>query len=239
MVVFYEGTWAGVEAASVDLNYVQGAIDIDIDEAPGDNAMLAVTFARWETPIPGTDENLLSSQWSIPETQEQVDIFDHPNSRALETAHKGWLRIIEEEVDAYVEGDDTDSPFELSEAAQLGTPSQNTLAQQLADDLLRGVRHYLIEPYILRNSRIVPPDSSLTANHVDVGKMFTLAQLQAHVFSTLGEEIPSSLIGALPSDGYWRKRKPSVTQQANGNWQIDQTFERFDAFSAYLYETAS
>jgi hypothetical protein len=229
----YNGNAAVLFAATISPRYVRGAVEIELREQ-GASSVLRISFAN-RAGSGSSGEQLLSSVWSLPDTEEQVDIFSHPNAQTLETAHSGWLRMIEDEVEKYTEGDMT-SDFALSNDAKKGNPTENTLAEELADALLKGVTHYIVERYQLINSRIVPADTSLRLVHTDVGKFFTLPNLRIHIYKTLGEGIPSSLIGALPTGGFWRKRRPGATQQANGTWQLKHSWEHVDHFEDFVYD---
>lgn len=91
-----------------------------------------------------------------------------------------------------------------------------------------GVESYSVSQFVLRRSRTIKSKAQGTLSVSNVGKQFTIAQLQSV------EGLPTTLRFAMPSTGTWIKRTPTVNFDGN-KVTCDVEFWHADAWSTILY----
>lgn len=91
-----------------------------------------------------------------------------------------------------------------------------------------GVEAFPKAHFVLRRTRKLPPITNLTPSINLANKIFTKVQL----VSLLNP--PATIKFSIP-DGYWQYKTPSMTQQTDGTWQLNEEFWWADAFDPFVY----
>jgi hypothetical protein len=102
-----------------------------------------------------------------------------------------------------------------------------TVFLALFNDLTKGVTSYEIEQYVVRQTKVTNNSSSIVAARENLGRMHTAAFMES--------QLPEDVKFEVPEDGYWLKRKPSVSRIEKGKWEIVQEWWHTDAYSTLIY----
>lgn len=246
--VKYHGTFESILLAQENDFYVEGATRTRVTQA-GDSeqdAYLTVIFNAKSQDDAATDQpdvDEFSNAWTFGQAREQVELQRLPKYQVLEDVEKGYLERVLQAVEAYKgrvsaamasnpPTADKDLEFSLLDYMDPpGTTDQITLADELADILVAGQTVGERDRYVIRNVRVVPGNSSLTADHFNVNKMWSNENLVAAVNSTSAAITQRNLIGDLHRffDGtYWFKGAPQITEMTNGRYEIISEFINYD-----------
>lgn len=106
-------------------------------------------------------------------------------------------------------------------------------AAQFRDLLAKGVQGFTVSQYVLRRTGTVPLDWNGQFAMTNVGKVYTsTSQLETE------ESVPATLNFVMPS-GQWLKRTPSIRQQRDGRWTINNEWWHADEWSDLLYDAVT
>jgi|DEB0MinimDraft_10_1074344.scaffolds.fasta_scaffold00711_16 hypothetical protein len=240
----YRGLLESILVAQETDFYVEGASHTQATQA-GDNkqdAYLTVIFnARSQEDAAAADPevNEFSNTWTYGEAREQVELQRLPKYQVLEDVSAGYLERVIQAVEAYkgrvaaaMASDpptaDKDKVFLLTDYMDPpGTTDQITLADELAKLLVSGQTTGERDRYAIRNVRVVPGNSSLTADHAHVNEMWSNDNLVAAVNATADAITQRNLIGDLHQffdDTYWFKGAPQINEMSNGRYEIVSEF---------------
>ena len=256
-VVKYQGKWADIQTAAVTAGYVGGASRINVTQN-GDQSqdgILTVSFAAFsqaEALSSTPTINEFSNTWTLSAAEEEQTIEKHNNYRALAgiTSEEGYLQRILIAVQEYknkvangISNATTDKDLTFSLASYItkkGTAAQQDLADELADLLLQGQDTYPRDRYALRNVRVVPGNSDITASHVATRQMWSNDNITALISSSASAITQRALIGDIVNtfDGsYWLKLAPTIDELNNGRYQIVTEFINYEAdeFSTFIF----
>ena len=152
-------------------------------------------------------------QWSLTGNDMEKDILTHPTLKDL-TVDADWDKLRELKSDQTADFPDENSV--------------QTETWKIMELLRKGVQTYSVSQYVLRRSSVLMSEQSTTTQITDIGKQFTKTQLETH------ESLPTELKFALPSDGIWIKRTPSVALDST-RYKVDGEFWHADSASTVLY----
>lgn len=245
LVLKYRGTWLDIQLAAETDAYVQGAARVNASQN-GDQAqdgVLTVTFAaksQSEAISSDPEVNEFSNTWTLAPAEEEVDVWKHEKFRGLSriSGQKGYLQRLVIDVQEYRNrlasnistnhATDKDENYTRRVTPQ-GTDAQKALADQLADILLEGQDTEPIDRYALRNVRVVPGNTDITASHFKTRHMWSNDRMVSLIASGATQ---SSLIGDISStffDTYWYKLAPTIDERTNGRYEIVTEFVNFKA----------
>jgi hypothetical protein len=91
-----------------------------------------------------------------------------------------------------------------------------------------GVENYSVSQYVLRRSRTIKNRAEGAVSVDNVGNQFTLVQLRNN------EGVPATLVFALPADGAWIKRTPTVNYDGN-KLSVENEYWHADSWETLLY----
>lgn len=245
-VIKYQGKWDDIDLAAEAEFYVAGASRIEASQN-GDQSqdgVLTVTFpakSQAEANSNAPDVNEFSNTWTLAAAEEEIDLARHERFRGLASisSEKGYLQRVLLSVQEYKnkvangisvqDATNKDLVFTLSDYVTLkGTATQQTNAQELADLILQGQETEGIDRYALRNVRVVPGNSDITASHVRTREMWSNDRMVSLIASGATQ---SALIGDIASTfsgTYWYKLAPTIDELNNGRYQIVTEFVNFD-----------
>lgn len=255
-VIKYQGLWAAIQTAAITEFYIDGASRVAATQN-GDQAqdgILTVTFAaisQTEAASGSPTINEFSNTWTLSAAEEEQNIERHKNYRALSGIfnEKGYLQRIILAVQEYknrvangisVASADKDLVFLFSSfITPKGTAAQQALAIELSDLILEGQSTFPTDRYALRNVRVVPGNTDITASHTNTREMWSNSNITSLINSGSAAITQSSLIGDIAntfSGTYWLKLAPTIDEMTNGRYQIVTEFINHDAdeFSTFL-----
>lgn len=249
-VYVYDGEWSLIDAARTNSLYINYAADIQVrrDRNKGE---LRVTFANTDNSEPDLNTEQ-SNTWIFTPYKVQKNIEEHPNYVGLAdiSSEEGYLQRILLAVENYkakvaagieAESTDKDLVFSLSDYVTLkGTSAQQTLAEELADLVLRGHTTYDTTKYSLRNTKVVPPNTNLTVDHIGTESQWDTVQLVNLILSgpptVTTSSIIGDIIGTFPNDK-WLKESPTITELSSGKFEITTEFvnQKADELPTQIY----
>jgi hypothetical protein len=252
----YQGLWDAIQAAAITDAYIEGASKVSATQN-GDQAQdgtLTVTFAALSQAEASSSQpiiNEFSNTWTLSAAEEEQNIERHKNYRALSGIfnEKGYLQRIILAVQEYknkvangisVASTDKDLVFLFSSfITPKGTAAQQALAIELSDLILEGQSTFPTDRYALRNVRVVPGNTDITASHTNTREMWSNDNITSLINSGSAAITQSSLIGDIAntfSGTYWLKLAPTIDEMTNGRYQIVTEFINHDAgeFSTFL-----
>ena len=248
-VYTYQGAKALISAAATNSAYVQYATSVDV--VPDRNlSELRVTFANIDNTQPDqyTED---SNVWTFQPYTIQRNMEENPRYVGLAdfSGQKGFLQRILLAVEQYksdvqtgisAANSDKNKVFYLfdteddyttaqdgyiSRLGSSGSPQAtlNSLAEELADLILRGHTTYDVTKYTLQNVKVVPPNTSLTVSHYKTGNQWSTARvidlIASGTPSVTQSSIIGDMIGTFPADK-WLKQAPSIREMNNGKFEI-------------------
>lgn len=257
-VIKWQGKWSDIDAAKTNATYTTGATRVSAVQN-GDQAqdgILTVTFpassqAEAESSSPTINE--FSNDWTLAAAEEELSIERHKNYRGLAaiSSEEGYLQRVLLAVQEYKnkvaagmatpQSSDKDKVFALSDyLTPKGTPAQRTLAEEMADLILQGQETYGTDRYALRNVRVVPGNTDITASHANTREMWSNDRMVALIGSSSASITQSSLIGNISNTfagTYWLKLAPTIDQLTGGRYQIVTEFINHaeDEFSTFIH----
>jgi hypothetical protein len=83
--------------------------------------------------------------------------------------------------------------------------------------LSRGANHYQENNWVLAKRQIAPNAATLKTSNANIGRFFTPASLLAAEPTISGEAKIE-----MPVDGFWQKQPPTLTNQPNGTYIMEQ-----------------
>lgn len=244
-VYTYIGEKTLIASAATNSAYVQYATSVDV--VPDKNlSELRVTFASADNSQPDqyTEE---SSIWTFEPLLAEKNIEENPKYVALGdiSGEAGFTQRILEAVKTYNEkvatgisaqSSDKDLVFSLGDYitydnatnANISTTNE-ALAAELAGLLVRGHTTYRTGKYMLQNVKVVPPNTSLVADHYKTGYQWSTAriidQINAGTPSVTFSSIIGNLVDTFPNDR-WLKEPPTISSTNNGKFEIITRWEQ-------------
>ena len=226
----YEGRWGDIDAAKTNAAYTAGALTTDINRNPGGRGTLIVTFANADG---ATQEDLLSSAWTLEPQEIEREIHRHPNYQPLAAIEAGYLERILSAVDIYrskvaagIEAQTTDKDLEFVLSSYItlkGTAAQQLKAVDLAALKLYGWDTFTEAKYTLRNTRTVPRGTSLTAEFANTAQMWSNNNIVTTINATDADKTERSIIGNIQtnfSGSFWLKHAPRIDEISPARYQI-------------------
>jgi hypothetical protein len=256
-VVKWQGLWPHIDLAKTNDFYVEGASKVGAVQN-GDQAqdgILTVTFAAISQAEAASSQptiNEFSNTWTLSAVEEEQNIEQHKNYRKLAAiaAEKGWLQRILVAIQEYKnkvangianQTTDKDLVFLLSDYVTMkGTAAEQTLADEIADLILEGQSTYATDRFALRNVRVVPGNTDITASHANTREMWSNSNVTSLISSGAAGITQSALIGNIANTfagTYWLKLAPTIDEMTNGRYQIVTEFINHDEdeFSTFIH----
>lgn len=154
--------------------------------------------------------------WELVGNDLNKDIFDHSNYDGLDVTEKIVLDELRRTRN-----------FENDNLVIINSGSTGDKFKEL---IRIGTESFPVSQYVLRRTGTVSIDWNGQFAMTNVGKVFTsTTQLETE------ESVPAALKFILPS-GQWLKRTPSVRQERDGRWQINNEWWHADTWSDVLYD---
>ena len=242
--VKYQGKWGDIQVAAETNAYVNGAARINATQN-GDQAqdgVLTVTFAaksQTEAISAAPDVNEFSNTWTLDPAEEEIDVWRHDKFRGLSriSGEPGYLQRLVIDVQEYknrlassIANNSTDKDENYTRRVSIkGTPAQQTLANTLATILLEGQETEPVDRYALRNVRVVPGNSDISASHAHTREMWSNDRMLALIASGATQ---NSLIGDIAAtfrDSYWYKLAPTINERTNARYEIVTVWINYNA----------
>ena len=164
--------------------------------------------------------------WTLQGNDYEKDIWSHPEIIALATNTKAdydWLRKNLPPIQKNGTWQDILDVWDTS-----FTWDDSTGTKEIFKMFRDGVEAYSVSQFVLRRSRSIKSAAQGTLAVDNVGKQFSLAQLQS------SEDVPATLKFALPADGAWVKRTPTVNYSGN-KVSADVEYWHADTWHEILY----
>lgn len=184
-------------------------------------------------PVTNTLEKHL---WEHPKITKELDKIPWSTVEKAETANKlkRWMEDwLSGATEVQIAGGSTE-PLNLSVFETLVTSLGMTWSVFFGylQARIKGVEAWPISQHVLRHSLVIAANSSLRPSRVNVGKIFTTAELKSV------EAIPDNIKFDMPN-GYWLKQSPTGPEQvASGKWTIVQEYWHADEYDTWVYDRA-
>lgn len=244
-VYVYVGPKALISAAATNSAYVQYSTGIDV--VPDKNlSELRVTFANSDNSQPDqyTEE---SSLWTFDPMRLEKNTEQNPKYTPLGNieARPGFSKRILLAVSEYekevatgisLQNSSKDTDFDLNnyityknaDDSEISTTNE-ALAEEMAGLIVNGHTTYPTGKYILKNVKIVPPNTSLSVNHYKTLYQWSTARVVDLIASSPPSITNSGIIGNLidvfPNER-WLKYPPTIYSMNNGKFEIITEFEQ-------------
>ena len=243
-VYTYKGPWSAIDAAALNTAYVGNASRIDVRQEPGDYGVLEVAFASIDnTTASTTTADADTDNWTFQPYKVQRNVWEHDYFDDLDAKVANGSTAIKQRVitavDAYKAkaqanmeaGSAFNDSFDIDAYTTLTNPStQRTKAIDLAQFLLFNKETYEASKYSLRNSLIVPANSSLFLSHYRTGYQWTTNRLVDLILTQKTDVTKYAICGDLLATfqgTYWLKEAPSINELNGGKFEIVQEFTNY------------
>lgn len=243
-VYTYKGPWSAIDAAALNTAYVGNASRIDVRQEPGNYGVLEVAFASIDnTTASTTTADADTDNWTFQPYKVQRNVWEHDYFDDLDATIANGSTAIKQRiisaVDAYKAkaqaameaGSKFDDSFDVDAYTTLTNPStQRTKAIDLAQLLLFNKETYEASKYSLRNSLIVPANSSLFLSHYRTGYQWTTNRLVDLILTQKTDVTKYAICGDLLAafqGTYWLKEAPSINELNGGKFEIVQEFTNY------------
>jgi len=243
-VYTYKGPWSAIDAAALNTAYVGNASRIDVRQEPGDYGVLEVAFASIDnTTASTTTADADTDNWTFQPYKVQRNVWEHDYFDDLDAKVANGTTAIKQRVitavDAYKAkaqanmeaGSAFNDSFDIDAYTTLTNPStQRTKAIDLAQFLLFNKDTYETSKYSLRNSLIVPANSSLFLSHYRTGYQWTTNRLVDLILTQKTDVTKYAICGDLLATfqgTYWLKEAPSINELNGGKFEIVQEFTNY------------
>ena len=243
-VYTYKGPWSAIDAAALNTAYVGNASRIDVRQEPGNYGVLEVAFASIDnTTASTTTADADTDNWTFQPYKVQRNVWEHDYFDDLDATIANGSTAIKQRiisaVDAYKAkaqaameaGSKFDDSFDVDAYTTLTNPStQRTKAIDLAQLLLFNKDTYETSKYSLRNSLIVPANSSLFLSHYRTGYQWTTNRLVDLILTQKTDVTKYAICGDLLATfqgTYWLKEAPSINELNGGKFEIVQEFTNY------------
>jgi hypothetical protein len=243
-VYTYKGPWSAIDAAALNTAYVGNASRIDVRQEPGNYGVLEVAFASIDnTTASTTTADADTDNWTFQPYKVQRNVWEHDYFDDLDATIANGSTAIKQRiisaVDAYKAkaqaameaGSKFDDSFDVDAYTTLTNPStERTKAIDLAQLLLFNKETYEASKYSLRNSLIVPANSSLFLSHYRTGYQWTTNRLVDLILTQKTDVTKYAICGDLLATfqgTYWLKEAPSINELNGGKFEIVQEFTNY------------
>jgi len=243
----YKGPWTAIEAAAINTAYVGNASRIDVRQEPGDYGVLEVAFASIDNTTANTTSQAPDTDnWTFTPYQEQKNVWEHDYFDAIDDSRvtsgntfKALKQRVITAVDAYkarvenanAANDSYTAPLDLNGFIDWATSSVGATEQQVAKDLawmlLAGRETHPFHKYNLRNTRILPANTSLAVSHYKEGFQWTTNRLVDLILAQKTDVTKYAICGDLLNTfqgTYWLKEPPTINELSGGKFEIVQHF---------------
>jgi len=165
--------------------------------------------------------------WTLQGNDYEKDIWSHPSIKDLATTAKDdydWLR---KNLPPIQKNGTWQDVLDVWSGFNFDDPDTTEEIFKMFRD---GVEAYSVSQFVLRRNRTFKSAALGTLLVDDVGKQFTLADLKTW------EDVPDELDFALPADGAWVKRTPTVNYSGT-KITADVEYWHADSWHEILYPT--
>ena len=226
----WQGTEVAINALAAQL-IAEGSDNINLTISPLDAglATLAVTFDDLqdgdEPQAEASGEPVADNDtWTLQGNDFEKDIWSHPIVADLANTcpdEYDWLR-------KNLTAVQKNGTFKDVLDAYTGTTACDLKVKEIFKMFRDGVEAYSVSQYVLRRSRVIKSKAAGELSVDNVGEQFTLTQLRAV------EGVPATLVFALPADGAWIKRTPTVNYDGN-KISVENEYWHADSWHETLY----
>lgn len=223
-------------------------------DAIGNSTFFWVT---WRTPeandaalsASGTNQVELNTTWSIEPIELSKDLWEHPlmiaqfallsGESAIETRNIMRLRV-----EAFSRGESTipnpsqdGESFTSTYTGIVASAEKLGMSKSVWSLYLDAISHkttsFNLSSWSLKRRMVLPSGSDIKADLDNVNQLFTQSgmrtDLERHV------AIPNTVRFILPSNGYWLKKCPTVSQNTQGSWEINQEWWWAEQYLPFIY----
>jgi len=246
-VYTYKGPWSAIDAAALNTAYVGNASRIDVRQEPGNYGVLEVAFASIDnTTASTTTADADTDNWTFQPYKVQRNVWEHDYFDDLDETATNGSKAFKQRVITAVEayrnkasadmeaGSTFDTDFVLQTyidtTASSMSPTQITKAIDLTRLMLANKDTYETSKYSLRNSLIVPANSSLFLSHYRTGYQWTTNRLVDLILTQKTDVTKYAICGDLLATfqgTYWLKEAPSINELNGGKFEIVQEFTNY------------
>ena len=244
-VYIYVGPKALISAAATNSAYVQYATSVDV--VPDRNlSELRVTFANIDNSQPDqyTEE---SSLWTFEPMSIEKNTEQNPKYTPLGniSARAGLVKRILLAIKEYenevatgisLQNSDKDKNFDLNNYITYKnaddseiSASNESLAEEMAGLIVNGHDTYPSGKYILKNVKVVPPNTAMSVNHFKTlfqwGTDRVVNLIASSPPSITNAGIIGNLIDVFPNER-WLKLPPTIYSTNNGKFEIITEFQQ-------------
>lgn len=192
-------------------------------------------------PIEGTPKAILSvdqggdgsnvdanvqNVWTLIPNVEEVSLFLHPTYKPTFVAMgSSALVLFKKDLTDYSENGEGPAGWPDG----LGTPLKDFVRAWCEEN-----KTYQVTRYVLRHTRVVSPDTLLTADYTNYLRTYTTTAL------TSAETIPTAILATLPT-GSWLKQACAVEQLSDGRFSIvrEWWFRETGGWDSRIYSAAT
>jgi len=248
----YKGQWASIDAAKTNAAYVGNASRVNVQQEPGGYGVLEVTFASLDNSLEQTTTDTPDTDnWTFTPYKVQKYVWESPYFNVLNDARitsgnnlPGYKKRLVSAIEAYkatsqanASSNDFTNPSEVADFIDyidsvVGlSASQKQAARDLCWMLINDVETYEVSKYSLRNTRIVPANTTLAVNHIYTGYQWTTNRVVDLILSQKVSVTKYAICGDLLtqfSGTYWRKEAPVINELTGGKFEIVQEFTNFN-----------
>lgn len=224
------GDTAAITSLAAQLQTESGG-NLTMTIAPQDGSVSTLTVSfddlqdgETTTATSAGEQEAESDTWTLQGNDYEKDLWSHPTVTDLATScatEYNWLRKNLEVVRK-------NGTWEDVLAAYTATGDCHDKVRTIFKLFRDGTEAYSISQFVLRRSRTVKSKAEGSISVSNVGKQFTLAQLQSV------EGVPGTLKFAMPSDGAWVKRTPTVNYDGN-KMTVENEYWHADFWTHILY----
>ena len=252
-VYIYKGPWSAIDAAKTNLSYVGNASRVEVKQEPGGYGVLTVAFASLDNSTENTETYLPDTDnWTFTPYKIQKFIWEAPYFNVLNDARitsgtnlPGYKKRLVAAIEAYrstaqsnASTNDFTNPTEVANFINyidsvVGLSSaQKQAARDLCWMLLNDEDTYEVSKYTLRNTRILPANTSLAVNHIYTGYQWTTNRVVDLILSQQTSVTKYAICGDLLgyfAGTYWRKEAPIINELQGGKFEVVQEFTNFSS----------
>lgn len=226
----YKGTPQQMEIIRAQL--IAQGVRFEDDDKDGGYETVTAVFMGPTPDMPQPHDQPLISKWDLVGNTLEKDLWSHPSIKE---------RFDELNDPPGPDGYPTDTYAQLKrdiEDLVAGEKAFSDLAwwpdafpvvKGFVRALMRGVTHYPISQYVLRNTLLVAENYSLKPDLARVYKAMTSAQLRTFY------SIPATIKFNLPESGYWVEQTPTVENEAAGEYKILREWWHADDYDPFVY----
>jgi len=183
--------------------------------------------------------------WELPEIIRQLSTCTpnqsaEPNSRTdVKLFLKGMIDALLRGLSTYPDPANPNDTLDISASMivqqAVGFGMDQTTWEGFIDTLAHNTTSWLQSSWSLKRRMVLPSNSSVLADLENVNRLFTPSGLLTDLQAQSG--IPSTVRFALPTNGYWLKKAPSISQNTSGSWEINGEWWWAEQYLPFIYGT--